>query len=195
PEPEPEPDPEEPPPEIPPPKQKPRKVKQAPISKQPVSDEPPPPPRFDQSQVVQDGNSGVSVNTGEPGDGVPGGTGKPNSKGTGSRPPGVKTDKQGEPWAPTGELHIKTLPRVIKVKELQCPAVRELGIEGTVVLKVQVRKTGDVRDVSVVKGIGHGCDKVAAKALRGSRFKPAIATNGKPADYELRYEYEFQLED
>ena len=73
--------------------------------------------------------------------------------------------------------------------------LRELGIEGTVVLKVQVRRTGDVRKVKIVKGIGHGCNEVAAKALRGSRFKPAIATNGQAADYELRYEYEFQLDD
>ena len=199
--PEPEPDPEGPdpgvkpdPPKDPPPPWRRREVKAAPISDKPVSDEPPPPLRIDQSQVVQDGNSGVGVNTGPPG-GVPGGTGKPNSKGTGSRPPGVKTSPTGEPWAPSGELHIKTLPRPLNVPRIQCPAVRELGIEGTVVLSVQVRKSGQIRNVTVAKGIGYGCDKIAAKALRKARFKPAITTNGSPADYELRYEYEFLLDD
>ena len=197
----PEPEPEKPPepepiPEVrkeePPPKPRP-KVKPAPVDEQPVNDEPPPPLRMDLSQTTQSGTSGVKINTGEPG-GTPGGTGKPDSKGTGSRPPGSETGGNDAPaWEPRGELYIRELPAVINVPQEQCPAVQELGIEGVVILAVQVRRDGTVKDVKVSRDIGHGCGKIAAKALRKAKFRPAIATNGQPADFELRYEYEFQL--
>lgn len=199
PEPEPEPDkPPEPVPEVrkdePPPKPK-VKVKPAPTSSQPVADEPPPPLRFDASQTTQTGNSGVTVQTGTPG-GTPGGTGKPDSQGKGSRPVGSDTGDAGAPaWEPRSELYIRELPAVLNVPQEQCPAVQELGIEGVVILTVQVRRDGSVKDVRVARDIGHGCGKIAARALRKAKFRPAIATNGQPADFELRYEYEFQLGD
>ena len=98
------------------------------------------------------------------------------------------------PWS-HGELYIRDLPQVLNVPQEQCPAVQELGIEGIVILTVQVRRDGTIKDVKINKDIGHGCGKVAAKALRRARFKPAVATNGQPADFELRYEYEFQLQE
>jgi protein TonB len=168
-----------------------------PPTAQEPNDEPPPPFRLDMSNTVQDGNSGVAVQVGEPG-GVPGGTGKPGSKGTGSKnggPPKGEPGGTGETWQPKTELAIKTLPTPVKVPEIQCEAVEDLGVEGTVVLAVQIRADGTVRKVKVTKGMGYGCDKVAQQALRKAKFKPAIATDGKPADYELRYEYEFQLDD
>ena len=36
---------------------------------------------------------------------------------------------------------------------------------------------------------------VAEQALRRAKFRPAIGTSGQPVDYELRYEYEFRLND
>jgi len=196
PEPEPEPEPEPivnpvPPSKVSTPKPE-RAVKPAPISDKPEPDEPPPPFRMDQSQTPQSG-SPVTVNVGTPG-GAPGGTGDPNSKGKGSRPADAPVgDSNAAPWEPRGELYIRELPQVLSVPQEQCPAVQELGIEGVVILTVQVRRDGTIKDVKISKDIGHGCGKVAAKALRRARFKPAVATNGQPADFELRYEYEFQL--
>jgi protein TonB len=177
------------------PKLKPKqKVKETPVSDEPVSDEPPPPMRFDMSNIAQGGgSSGVGVQIGTPG-GVPGGTGKPGGKGKGTRPPDAETG--GEvPWEPRSEIFVKKLPAPVKVPKINCPASLELGIEGTVVLKVQVRRDGRIRSVRVSKGFDKRCDKVARDALRKARFKPAVATNGKPVDYELRYEYEFRLTD
>ena len=172
-----------------------RSVKPAPVSDNPEPDEPPPPFRIDQSQTTQDGNSAVTVNTG-PSGGTPGSTGDPNSKGKGSRPKDAPVGDAGSaPWEPRGELYIRDLPQVLNVPQEQCPAVQELGIEGIVILTVQVRRDGTIKDVKINKDIGHGCGKVAAKALRRARFKPAVATNGQPADFELRYEYEFQLQE
>jgi protein TonB len=208
PEPEPEPEPEKPPEPTPEPVVKPevepaklktpkpdRAVKPAPVSDKPESDEPPPPFRIDESQTTQNGNSAVTVNTGTPG-GTPGGTGDPNSKGKGSRPKDATVgDGTAAPWEPRGELYIRDLPQVLSVPQEQCAAVQELGIEGVVILTVQVRRDGTIKEVKITKDIGHGCGKVAAKALRRARFKPAVATNGQPADFELRYEYEFQLQE
>ena len=168
-----------------------RPVKPAPVSDKPESDEPPPPFRVDQSQTSQTGS--VKVNVGTPG-GTPGGTGDPDSKGKGSRPRDAPVgDGNAAAWEPRGELYIRELPQVLSVPQEQCPAVQELGIEGVVILTVQVRRDGSIKEVKVSKDIGHGCGKVAAKALRRAKFKPAVATNGQPADFELRYEYEFQL--
>lgn len=203
--PEPEPEPEEPPepeviPEVkkePPPEKpakRPKNVKDAPVDDQPVSDEPPPPFRMDASQTTQNGNSGVKVTAGTPG-GTPGGTGDPNSRGQGSRPKDSQVGDGGAAWEPRGELYIRDLPQVLNVPKENCPAVQELGIQGVVILTVQVRRDGSVRDVKVNRDIGHGCGKVAARALRKAKFRPALATNGQPADFELRFEYEFQLND
>ena len=102
-------------------------------------------------------------------------------------------DGNAAAWEPRGELYIRDLPQVLSVPQEQCAAVQELGIQGVVILTVQVRRDGSIKDVKISKDIGHGCGKVAARALRRAKFKPAVATNGQPADFELRYEYEFQL--
>ena len=52
-----------------------------------------------------------------------------------------------------------------------------------------------MRGVRVAKGIDKSCDSIAVKALKQAKFKPAVATDGNPADYELRYEYEFRPAD
>jgi protein TonB len=125
-------------------------------------------------------------------DGKPGG--KPGGKGktpgaTGAAPSPAPA---GPKWSPKGDLYIAQLPRTVKVPELKCPDVTSQGISGTVVLKVQVRKDGTVRSARVVDGIGGSCDKIAQKALKKAKFKPAVGTDGKSADYELRYEYVFE---
>jgi protein TonB len=150
--------------------------------------------RFDMTNTTSGGTSGVSVETGE-GGGVPGGetggTGKKaGGKGTA---PAEQASGTGTTWEPRSDIFIKDLPDPVSVPKLTCPATRDQGVSGTVVLKVQVQRDGKVRKVTVAKGIGGGCDQIAAKALRQARFKAAMGTNGKPVDYELRYEYEFRL--
>ncbi len=197
-----EPEPEEPEvePEIKPQDKKPtpKKVKDAPVSDEPVSDEPPPPPmRFDLSNTADNSNTGVSVQVGNQGGvpgGVEGGKGDPKDKGQGSRPEDAEVGGEAA-WAPKSEVFIKDKPLPVNVPVLNCPATKSSGVEGEVVLKVQVTKDGKIRRVKVVKGIGNGCDKVAVNALRKARFKPAVGTNGQKVDYELRYTYEFRLND
>lgn len=198
PEPEQPPEPEKPPePEPPKPKLRP---KAQPPSRPPPSTPPPittspsaagdaPPFELPESRTISPDlpASGSGSPSGQPG-GRPGGTGKGS---TGGSNEGIG---KGPVWAPKGDLYIKKQPLPVHIAELECPAVQDLRISGTVVLLVQVRRDGSVKQARVTKGIGHGCDEIAKKALRSGKFTPAVDTEGKSADYELRYEYVFELE-
>ncbi len=197
----PEPEPEKPPepepqkPEPPQPKVRPK----APPSRPPPATPPPtstpstagdaPPFELPESRTISPDlpASGSGSPTGQPG-GRPGASGKGSTGGTGD---GIA---KGPVWAPKGDLFIKKQPLPVRIAELECPAVQDLRISGTVVLLVQVRRDGSVKQARVTKGIGHGCDEIAKKALKSGKFTPAIDTDGKSADYELRYEYVFELE-
>lgn len=202
------PPPPEEPPEIeppPPPKQKKPPLKQPPAKPQPPAsdDLPPPPPiRLPESMTVPS-NSGspVSVNTG-PGpastkgsiggkpEGKPGG--KPGGKGQGTG--GTGTAPTGPTWSPKSDAFIRKMPLPKKrPPKIQCPASRDQGVFGTVVLSVDVRKDGTVRKVKVIRGIGSGCDEIAKKAIKKMTLSPAVDTTGRPSDYAgLRYEYVFE---
>lgn len=196
-----EPEPEEPElePEIqePPPEPiKPKPKKQPEPDPTPPQPDPPPAKRWDLSQTTQGGNSGVLVQQGTGGE--YGGTGKVDSKTKKKGPKGggdPEGDDQGTvaKWEPRSELFVKDPPVTLKVPEIECPATRELGVEGKVVLRVQVQRDGKVRKVSVVKGIGQGCDEIATKALKKARFKAAVGTNGQTVDFELTYDYVFTV--
>ncbi|PRP96212.1 energy transducer TonB [Enhygromyxa salina] len=198
PEPEPEPEPDEPeqPKEVEPEqiKQPKPKTKKAPEQKQePINQDPAPPKRWDLSAA--NGNGPVVVPPGSGGE--YGGAGNADSKGKGpGKPAGdPKGDEKGTAsvWQPRSELFIKELPKPVKVPKIECPASASLGVQGDVILKVQIGRDGKIRDVSVLTGIGQGCDQIAVKALKQARFKAAIGTNGQPVDFELRYEYAFTV--
>jgi len=59
------------------------------------------------------------------------------------------------------------------------------GIEGTVVLDLVVAEDGRVRDIVVVKGLGHGLDEAALAALRDCRFSPG-EKDGKAVAVRIR---------
>jgi len=49
---------------------------------------------------------------------------------------------------------------------------RRAGVQGRVFVKAFVDETGRVTKVTLIKGIGAGCDEAAMKAVRETRFKP-----------------------
>lgn len=212
-EPPPPPDPVEPPPQPKPPKSKPPKPRPRPKQPPPPSDTPPAPPPADAAapppvfelpsdQTTGSSSSGVTVVAGtqtvigETGGvrggkrgGTPGGTGT-TVGGVGVRPsPDNGTSRS---WAPKSELYLKTLPQVVQVPKLRCPAADELGLRGEVKLKVQVWRDGKIRRVKIVKSMGQGCDEIAVRALKRAKFKPAVGSDGKAVDYELIYTYEYK---
>ena len=51
---------------------------------------------------------------------------------------------------------------------------RNAGIEGKVFVQFVVDKSGELRDVTAIKGIGYGCDEEAVRAVKESaRWEPA----------------------
>src|SRR5690349_3393375 len=180
------------------------KVQPKPEAPQKEAAPPPTPKRFElpPSETIPAGSGGdVKVNTGAGNDGggnvgSPGGNGDKRGSGGGSGPGGGGTGTvPGEPCGPKNDLYFSQQPKVLRVPELECHAVSERQVSGMVVLMVQVQRDGKVRSSRVTQKMGHCCDEISKKALRKAKFAPAIGTDGKAADYELRYEYEFELRD
>jgi len=76
------------------------------------------------------------------------------------------------------EQIIKARPeRVVQPEYTQ--AARSAGAEGRVRLELQIDEQGEVKNVRVIQGIGHGLDEAALAAAKRTRFRPATRC-GKP---------------
>ncbi len=71
---------------------------------------------------------------------------------------------------------------------------REAGIEGRVGIQFVVNEDGSVSDVTVMKGIGGGCDEEAARVVAGMPKWRAGKHNGVPVKVYFRLAVKFQLE-
>ncbi len=90
---------------------------------------------------------------------------------------------------------IDRMPEVIRrVAPAYPPELAREGIEGTVILDCLLSDSGTVDSVAVVKGIHPRLDSSAVSALRGFRFRPALAGD-KPVPVLLQYEIPFTLVD
>jgi TonB family protein len=69
---------------------------------------------------------------------------------------------------------------------------RRLKIEGEVVLRINFGADGTIRDVAVVRGLGHGLDEAAVAAARKIQFQPAHR-GSQPVDYQAVVHVMFQL--
>lgn len=160
-------------------------------------------PGTDRPNVVGDAGFGVGVSTGR-GRGGAGGvvtsggfdTGK---GGGGGRPQGaVKTTdfdakapqhvQQAAPQART-EVALEILS---KPTPKYTDEARAMKIEGEVLLDVEFAATGEVRVLGVVRGLGHGLDESATRAVQGMRFK-AAQRNGQPIDFRTTVHIVFRL--
>ncbi|WP_276372678.1 energy transducer TonB [Chryseolinea sp. H1M3-3] len=70
---------------------------------------------------------------------------------------------------------------------------RRSGIEGKVFIEFTVDKTGTLRDLKVLKGIGGGCDEVALEALRTKTTWTPAKVKGKPVLQRLVLPIAFKL--
>ena len=84
-------------------------------------------------------------------------------------------------------IEILEKPRPVYTDE-----ARRLHIEGTVQLRVVFGAAGQIRVVSVVKGLGHGLDEAAVQAAEAIRFRPA-RRNGHPVDAPAVIQIQFQI--
>ncbi len=84
-------------------------------------------------------------------------------------------------------IEILEKPRPVYTDE-----ARRLRIEGTVQLRVVFGAAGQIRVVSVVKGLGHGLDEAAVQAAEAIRFRPA-RRDGHPVDAPAVIQIQFQI--
>ena len=84
-------------------------------------------------------------------------------------------------------IEILEKPRPVYTDE-----ARRLRIEGTVQLRVVFGAAGQIRVVSVVKGLGHGLDEAAVQAAEAIRFRPACR-DGHPVDAPALIQIQFQI--
>lgn len=71
-------------------------------------------------------------------------------------------------------------------------AARALKIEGEVILEVEFVAEGEIRVLRVVRGLGHGLDESAIRAVQSIRFTPA-KRNGQPVDIRTTLNIVFRL--
>ena len=65
------------------------------------------------------------------------------------------------------------------------------GVQGTVVLQVEVAPDGRPQNIRVAKGLGSALNELAVEAVKRWAFKPAYK-NGKPVSADLTVEVNFQ---
>jgi protein TonB len=81
------------------------------------------------------------------------------------------------------------------VRHLQYPEMaREAGIEGRVFIRFVVEKTGEVRDVSVLRGVDPMLDRAAVQAVSSlPPFAPG-RIDGRPVRVEFTLPVAFKLQ-
>jgi TonB family protein len=84
-------------------------------------------------------------------------------------------------------------PKVIEKQEPSyTPEAREARIEGAVVLKIEIDRTGRVRRADIVRGLDPGLDAKAAAAVLTWKFDPARKA-GKPVIVSANVEINSKL--
>jgi len=79
------------------------------------------------------------------------------------------------PYYPVQLYTITKLPELVKVvKPKYTKKARDEGIEGVIILEVDIDEDGDVRYAKVIKKLGYGLDENAIKAVSQFKYKPAM---------------------
>jgi len=79
-----------------------------------------------------------------------------------------------------------------KMEPVYPEGAKRAGIEGVVILQVDIDATGAVMNMSVVQGLGSGCDEAAMEAMKQSTFTPALAGTD-PVPVRIRIPYRFKI--
>jgi TonB family protein len=129
--------------------------------------------------------------------GIPGSTGNAPTGGYGN----VKVASAGIPTTTTATLQQVSAPstptstqvEVSIPKPVYTDEARQLRIEGTVVLRVTFFANGQIQVVGVLRGLGHGLDEQAKRAVQQGRVIRPATVNGRPMDSTTNITILFQL--
>jgi len=69
---------------------------------------------------------------------------------------------------------------------------RRVGVEGTVYIQAKINKNGDVKEATVLKGLGAGLDEEALNAVLSTKFIPG-KQRGKPVNVKMVIPIKFVL--
>jgi TonB family protein len=123
-----------------------------------------------------------------------------STKGADSRsPPSLPAaaPRNNQPYHPVSARNIQKMPDIDADacgQSIEYPSeAMRLGIEGDVILRVELDEAGRVHGIRVLSGLGHGLDEAAVFALTHKcRFTPAIDKSGSPVAYVIpRYVFHF----
>ncbi len=92
---------------------------------------------------------------------------------------------------------VETFPQIVELPKPKYPKqARELGIEGTVMVKALIDTSGQVVKVKVAKAPDpdHGLSEAAVEAVKAGKFMPAT-NGGKPIACWIALPLEFKLDD
>jgi TonB family protein len=108
---------------------------------------------------------------------------------------GAVTEQREATRIPTRDVKLEK-PRRLRQQQPAYPAtLRAQGIEGSVMVSVNIDTAGVVQQASVLRSSGHAeFDSAALNAARAERFAPATR-DGTAVPYTLSYSYHFRIED
>jgi TonB family protein len=98
----------------------------------------------------------------------------------------------GERESSFSDLRTQPPSATRKVEPEYTKEARTAGIEGTVVLYLEIGTDGRARRIRVIRGLGFGLDRKAIEALRQWRFDPGMK-NGKLVTTPATIEIDFRL--
>ncbi len=96
--------------------------------------------------------------------------------------------------APPLKIKEKAVPKKV-VRPSYTKVAKDAEIEGSIVLKLEIDKTGVVTNAKIIKGLGFGLDEEALKAVKAFTFTPAILSNGEKTASIITYTINFVLQD
>ncbi len=189
------PEPEPPPPPLPrpaavtEPKVQPQKAKAAPPKSAPLETPPEAPPAAAAADSVPDFGLSLSNGAGAAGGGLAVPAGSPDGQGTGHG--AAKTLTRTLTRAVDDCTEQPTKPKALTRPMPAYPeAAKAAGIVGKVRVEITVDAKGNVTQVRVIEGLGHGLDEACLAAAKAMTFEPAQRC-GKPTSATLKVGFAF----
>jgi TonB family protein len=102
-----------------------------------------------------------------------------------NRPPATQRVQEPQPINRSVEVTFKPRPEYTE-------EARVLRIEGEVMLEVEFTADGQIRVLRLARGLGHGLDEMASRAVQQIRFNPALR-NGVPVTSHATVNIVFRL--
>jgi TonB family protein len=114
----------------------------------------------------------------------------------GALPPPRRPKTAAPPPEPPGDPPPNIVPpRQTKFVEAEYPPeAKAEGLEGTVILSLDIDTSGKVTRAVVTQPAGHGFDEAAREAALGFEFEPATR-DGKPIAVRIPYRYVFSIKE